>query len=110
MNICKALTASAMAIVLGTPGLAWATSPWHDSKGEGGATFYPDHVKGNQTRAEVRQVLEAARKDGSLWYLQRGWQVPVKRGGPGKSREEVRKEVLNLPVEGRRQFQIVGGP
>lgn len=110
MNIHKALTASAMAIVLGTPGLALATSPWHESKGEGGATFYPDHVKGNQTRAEVRQVLEAARKDGSLWYLQLGLQVPVQKAGPGKSREEVRKEVLNRPAEGRRSFEIVGGP
>ena len=42
--------------------------------------------------------LEAARKDGSLWYLQRGLPVPVKNAGPGRTREEVQKEVLNLLI------------
>ena len=55
------------------------------------------------------QELEAARKDGSLWYLNRGLPVPVKNAGPGRTREEVRNEVLNLTVEERRQLQMIGG-
>jgi hypothetical protein len=102
MGLHKTLTASALAIFLATPGLASATSLWHESNGEGGATFHPDHMKSTKTRAEVLQELEAARKDGSLWYLNRGLPMPVKNAGPGRTREEVRNEVLNLTVEERR--------
>ena len=109
MNIHKTLTVSALAVLLVTPGLVSATSLWHESNGEGGATFHPDHIKSTKTRAEGLQELEAARKDGSLWYLQRGLPVPVKNAGPGRTREEVQKEVLNLSVEERRQLQMIGG-
>lgn len=109
MNIHKTLTIAAMAAVLAIPGLVSATSLWHESNGEGGATFHPDHIKSTKTRAEVLQELEAARKDGSLWYLNRGLPVPVKNAGPGRTRDEVQKEVLELTVEERRQLQMIGG-
>jgi hypothetical protein len=109
MNIHKALTFSAIAVVLAIPGFVSATSLWHDAGGEAGSTFHPDHVKSTKTRADVLQELEAARKDGSLWYLQRGLPVPVKNAGPGRTREEVRNEVLNLTAEERRQLQMIGG-
>ena len=108
MNIHKALTFSAIAVVLAVPGFASATSLWHDAGGEAGATFHPDHIKSTKTRADVLQELEVARKDGSLWYLQRGLAVPVNNAGPGRTREEVRNEVLNLTVEERRQLQMIG--
>ena len=109
MNIPKTLTVAALTVVLAAPGLVFATSLWHEPNGEGGATFHPDHIKSTKTRAEGLQELEAARKDGSLWYLQRGLPVPVKNAGPGRTREEVQKEVLNLSVEERRQLQMIGG-
>lgn len=68
MSIFKALTLSAIAVALAAPGLASATALWHKSNSEAGATFQPDHIKSARTRAEVIQELEAARKDGSLWY------------------------------------------
>ena len=108
MTIHKTLTVSALAIFLATPGLVSATSLWHESNGEGGATFHPDHIKSTQTRTEVVQELEAARNDGSLWYLRRGLPVPVKNAGPGKTRDEVQKEVLNLTDKERRQLQMIG--
>jgi len=109
MNIHKALIASALAVVLATPGLGSATSLWHQSGyGNGDATFHPDHFKSTKTRAEVIKELEAARKDGSLWYLQRSLPVPVKNAGAGRTREEVQQEVLNLTVEERRQLQMIG--
>ncbi len=109
MSIFKALTLVAVAAASAAPGLASATALWHESNGEAGATFHPDHIKSTRTRAEVMQELEAARKDGSLWYLNRGLPVPVKNAGPGRTREEVRNEVLNLTVEERRQLQMIGG-
>lgn len=109
MNIPKALTFSAIAVVLAVPGFASATSLWHDAGGEAGATFHPDHIKSTKTRADVVQELEAARRDGSLWYLERGLPVPAKSIGPGRTREEVRNEVLNLSAEERRQIQLMGG-
>lgn len=108
MDIHKTLTVSALAIFLATPGLVSATSLWHESNGESGATFHPDHIKSTKTRAEVLQELEAARKDGSLWYLNHGLPVPVKNAGPGRTRAEVQKEVLNLTIEERRQLQMIG--
>lgn len=109
MNIHKALTVSAVALVLAIPGFVSATSLWHDAGGEAGATFHPDHIKSTKTRADVLQELESARKDGSFWYLQRGFPVPVKSTGPGRTRDEVRNEVLNLTVDERRAFQMIGG-
>lgn len=108
MNIHKTLTASALIILLVTPGLVSATSPWHESRGDGDAILHVNDIKSTRTRAEVLQELEASRKDGSLWYPQRGLPVPVKNAGPGRTREEVQKEVLNLSVEERRQLQMIG--
>lgn len=109
MNIHKTLTVSALAIFLATPGLVSATSLWHQpANGDGDAIFHPEHFKSTKTRVDVLQELEAARKDGSLWYLQRSLPVPVKNAGSGRTREEVQKEVLNLSMEERRQLQIIG--
>ena len=99
---------AAAALVLSAPGLASATSLWHDGPGEAGATYHPDHIKSTKTRAEVLQELDAARKDGSLWYLQRGLPIPEKSTGPGKTRAEVQREVLNMTPEERRQWQMIG--
>lgn len=109
MSIFKALTLSAIAVALAAPGLASATALWHESNGEAGTTLHPDHIKSTGTRAEVIQQLEVARRDGSLWYLNRSLPVPVKNPGPGRTRGEVRKEVLNLTVEERRQLLMIDG-
>ena len=108
MNIAKTPTVAALAVLLAVPGLVFATSLWHASNGEAGATFHPDHVKSTRIRAEVLQELDAARRDGTLWYLQRGLPVPVKNAGPGRTREAVQREVANLSVEERRQLQMTG--
>lgn len=109
MSTHPLITLATAALVLSAPGLAAATSFWHDAPGEAGATFHPDHIKSTKTRAEVLQELDAARKDGSLWYLQRGLLVPVAATGPGRTRAEVQREVLNMTVEERRQWQMIGG-
>ena len=110
MNTHKALTLLAMAVALTTPTFVSATSLWHEpSHGDGGAIFHPEHFKSTKTRADVLRELEAARKDGSLWYLERSLPVPVKNATPGRTREEVRNEVLNLTVDERRELHMIGG-
>ncbi|ABM94590.1 DUF4148 domain-containing protein [Methylibium petroleiphilum] len=93
MSIIKSLALVAVAAALAAPGMASATAPWHAPVGDGDATFHPEYSKSTRTRAEVIQELEAARKDGSLWYLNHGLPVPVKNPGPGKSRAEVIQEL-----------------
>lgn len=111
MNTRKNIAATAIiAFALTSPMVVSATSLWHDAPGEEGATFHPDHFKSTKTRADVLQELEVARKDGSLWYLQRGLPIPEKSTGPGKTRAEVQREVLNMTPDERRQWQMVGGP
>ena len=102
----RLVTLAAAALVLSAPGLASATSLWHDANGEVGATFHPDHIKSTKTRTEVLQELDAARKDGSLWYLQQGLPVPTKADGLGRTRAEVQREVLDMTAEERRQWQM----
>mgnify|MGYP003383278232 CR=1 FL=1 len=109
MNIQKTLIASAMSLMLAMPGLASATLAWNDQGGEAGFVDFPDHVKSIKTRAEVLRELDVARKDGSFWYLQIGLPITLKSVGPGKTREEVRNEVLNMTLDERRQFQMIGG-
>ena len=90
-----------LAVALAAPTAAFANSELHLSSGEAGYTFHPDHVKSTKTRAEVMQELQQAKADGSYYYLQRGLPVPPKNVGPGKTREEVLKELVNMTPEER---------
>jgi len=58
-------------------------------------------VKSTKTRAEVLRELEQAKADGSYYYLQRGVPAPSRNAGPGKTREEVIKELVNMTPEER---------
>lgn len=66
-----------------------------------GYTSFPDHVTSTKTRAEVLRELEQAKADGSYFYLQRGVPVPSRDTGPGKTREQVLKELVNISPEER---------
>lgn len=69
--------------------------------GRSGFTFHPDHSTSTKTRADVLRELEQAKADGSYFYLQRGLPVPMRFGGPGKTREEVIKELVNMTPQER---------
>jgi hypothetical protein len=49
----------------------------------------------------VLRELEQAKADGSYFYLQRGVPVPSRDTGPGKTREQVLKELVNISPEER---------
>ena len=92
---------SLLAAVLVVPTAAQANSLWHPAPGDQGFTFHPDHSTSTKTRAEVLRELEQAKADGSYFYLQRGLPVPMRFGGPGKTREEVIKELVNMTPQER---------
>ncbi|HQR56659.1 MAG TPA: DUF4148 domain-containing protein [Burkholderiaceae bacterium] len=98
-----AITATA-AIAL--PTLSHAGSMWHASNGEAGITYYPEHFKSTNTRAQISAETAAARKNGTLDQLNAQYQlnapVPVKDAGPAKTRAQVMAEMNNESADERR--------
>ncbi|MEI2677406.1 MAG: DUF4148 domain-containing protein [Burkholderiaceae bacterium] len=110
MTSNRLVTLAAGAFVLSAPGLASATSLWHYGNGDAEESYHPEHLISTKTRAEVLQELEAARKDGTLWYLQHGLPVPIKAVGTGRTRAEVQREVLNMTAAERRPWETTARP
>jgi hypothetical protein len=101
---------SLLAATFVAPGVALANSDWHFTNSEAGYTYFPDHVKSTKTRAEVLRELEQAKADGSYYYLQRGVPAPSRNSGPGKTREEVINELVNMtPEERARMDELYSG-
>ena len=99
-----------LAAVLIAPTAALANSELHFIGGEVGYTFNPEHAKGTKTRAEVLRELEQAKADGSYYYLHRGAPAPSRNAGPGKTRDEVLKELVNQsPAERARMRELYSG-
>ena len=92
MIVRKPLTLSLIVLAIAAPGLASASSLYHPAGGEVGFTTHPDHFQSSMSRAEVLQSVAAARKEGTLAFLQRGGALPVKATGPSKTREQVQQE------------------
>ena len=111
MNVFRLALVPAVAFAFTLPLAAQANSVWHNAGGEAGVTYHPEHFKSAKSRADVLADLEAARKDGSLWFLQRGIPVSVRNAGPSKTREQVIGEMRNESAEVRRarmEMQIGG--
>jgi Domain of unknown function (DUF4148) len=110
MTTHRIVTLVAAALVLAVPGLAAATSLWHYGNRDAEVSYHPDHLTSTRTRAEALQELEAARKDGTLWFLQQGQPVPVKATGPGRTRADVQREVLNMTAAERYPWETTARP
>lgn len=107
--IHKTLSPSLIALAFAAPNLVSASSFYHPAGGEMGFTTHPDHVQSTVSRADVLQSLVAARNDGTLAILSRGGAVPSKATGPGKTREQVQQEYLNMtPAEKQRARELFG--
>ena len=108
MNIRKTILLSAAAIAFAAPGLSSATSLWHETKGDSGAEFRPDHLQSSKTRAEVLQELQVARQDGSFSdNIESNWPaaVPAQTGAISKTRAEVQQELLNMSAEEKQRMR-----
>lgn len=105
MNIRKSILLSVAAVVIAAPGLSLASSLYHEAGGDASFTLNPDHVKGTTTRVAVLQEVDVARKNGYLQRIQAGGSVPVKATAPGKTREQVRQELLNMSAQEKQRMQ-----
>lgn len=110
MNLRQATALSVVAVAITLPAASFAKSEWHPTNNEAGVTYHPDHARSTKSRADVLAELDAARKDGTLFIMQRGGAVPIKSTGPGKTRDEVRSELRNESPEARRaRMQLLQG-
>ncbi|WP_298856801.1 DUF4148 domain-containing protein [uncultured Aquimonas sp.] len=110
MNLHKTTALCVIAAAVTLPGISFAASEWHPTGGEEGGTYHPNHATSAKTRAAVTAELDAARKDGTLAIMHRGGAVPVKSTGPGKTRDQVVKEMRNESPEARRaRMQLYAG-
>ena len=98
-----------LAAVLAAPTAALAGSLWHPANNEAGFTFHPDHSTSTKTRAEVLKELEEAKADGSYSYLLRGLPPPSRDVAPGKTRDEVINELVNMTPEERARMDELYG-
>ena len=75
--------------------------PSHFAPTEAGVVYHPEHAGPARPRAHVTAELEAAQKHPFwTWSSRYGAPWPVAKSGPGKTRDEVRKETLPAMREG----------
>lgn len=106
-NMRTAVLVPAIAAALVVPSAVLAGATWHFTGGEAGFTFYPDHVPGTKTRADVLRELQQAKADGSYRYLERGLPLPPPSTGAGKTREAVIEELVNVTLEERARMNAL---
>lgn len=76
------------ALLLTAPTVALADSEWHLTGGEVGYSYHPDHARSAKGRADA----------------------PSKKAAPGKTREEVLKELRDVtPEERARMRELYSG-
>ncbi len=112
MNVRKSALTATLAATLLLPGLSLANMVWHPASNDAGYTFNPNHVMtSTRTRAEVQREAIQATRDGQWRCLtsERGACAPERTPGPGKTREEVKRELLSLSAADRQRPQALGG-
>lgn len=94
-------TTAAMAALLAIPGLAAANTYWHPTNNEMGAKAYPEHFQSSKTREQVRaEAKQAVRDGGDTRFIGSNYPAPVKSIGSGKTRQQVRDELMKeTPAE-----------
>ncbi|MDP1691798.1 MAG: DUF4148 domain-containing protein [Burkholderiaceae bacterium] len=107
----SALTATIAAALL-LPGLSFANMVWHPAGNEAGYTFHPDHVMTiTRSRAEVQREAIQAAQDGQWRCLtgERSGCTAERPAGPGKTRDEVKRELLSTSATEKLRLQALGG-
>lgn len=112
MNTRKSALTATLAAALLLPGLSFASMVWHPAGNEAGYTYHPDHVlTSTRSRAEVqREAIQAAR-DGQWRCLtaERSGCAAERPAGPGKTRDEVKRELLSLSATEWQRLRTLGG-
>lgn len=97
----SSLIAAATAVVaLGLPGVASAEY-WHPANNESGVVVHPEHFQSTKTRAQVQADTMDALRQGCLPIGKTNYPCATPDTGPGKTRAQVRDELLNEPAAAR---------
>ncbi|MEG0200710.1 MAG: DUF4148 domain-containing protein [Comamonas sp.] len=95
LSISLLLANAAAVAALTLPGMASAAYE-HPANTEQSVVVHPEHFISQKTRAQVRAEAEAAMREGRLSYGESNYPLVVPAAkGPGKTREEVIRELLN---------------
>ncbi|WP_417283397.1 DUF4148 domain-containing protein [Comamonas sp.] len=110
LSISLLLANAAAVVALGLPGMASAAYE-HATTTEQGVVVHPEHFISQKTRAQVKAETEAAMREGRLSYGESNypWSPPATQG-PGKTREEVIRELLNeTPAQREARIRAMAG-
>lgn len=111
MSIRTLATLAAVAAAFASQA-AFATSGFTPSNNESSGQFHP--IQSSKTRAEVKQELEAAKRDGTFVYSGEATIVPQVEAPRGAlSRDAVKSELRRWqknPVTADGYRQVPGGP
>ena len=109
LSISSLITGVAAAATMGLPVIASAAYE-HPANNQQGVIVHPEHFKSEKTRAQVRAEAEAAVQQGLLNFGEGSYPPPVPSAGPGKTREEVVRELLSeTPAERNARMQLYSG-
>ncbi|MBS7808592.1 DUF4148 domain-containing protein [Variovorax sp. PCZ-1] len=96
MKVRSTLSLAIVGFAMALPAVSMASGVYHPANTDAGFTTHWDHFQSTKTRAQVLAELDAARKDGSIRFLNLGMAVPTKATEPAKTREQVRQELLGM--------------
>ena len=94
LSISLLLANAGAVLALALPGMASAAYE-HPTNTEAGVAVYPEHFISQKTREQVKAETEAAMREGRLSFGESNFPIPPAVKGPGKTREEVLRELRN---------------
>ena len=92
LSLSSMIAAAAAVAALGLPGMASAAYE-HPANNEQGVIVHPEHFKSEKTREQVIAETKAAMQQGRLSYGESNYPIRTPDAGPGKTREQVIKEL-----------------
>lgn len=109
MKVRSTLSLAIVGLAMALPAASMASSVYHPANTDQGFTVHWDHFQGTKTRAQVLAELDAARKDGSIRFLNLGMAVPTKSSMPAKTRDQVRQELLGVSAADKAATSLMYG-
>ena len=94
LSISLLLANAGAVLALALPGMAFAAYE-HPTNTEAGVVVHPAHFISQKTREQVKAETEAAMREGRLSFGESNFPIPPAAKGPGKTREEVLRELRN---------------